>query len=304
MAVLAAVTMDSSGKDKEANLLKMERFAREAAQQGADLVVFPELCLGGFPESPMFTYNPADALYQHQIAEQVPQGPSTQRLAALAAELNLYLVWGMAEQSQERFDVLYNAAVMVGPDGYVGKHRKVHQPLTERIMFYPGSAEFPVFHTRIGRIGLLICFDKCFPESTRILALKGAQVVLAPTAWPAMQKNDSDPDVRAANVFDYARALENMIFMVNAGSCGEYEMGNSRIIGPNPMQLIASTGYDEGMCVAEVDIEADIIKAHRVSMMGSDLLKDRKPALYSDLSVPNRWNPVSGDMGQDTETIF
>lgn len=304
MAVIAAVTMDSSGGDKEANIQKMERFVRSAAEQGADLIVFPELCVGGFPESPMFTYDPKDALYQHQVAELVPQGAVTQRLANLAAELDIYIVWGMAEQSQERFDVLYNAAVMVGPNGYVGRHRKVHQPLTERIMFYPGSDEFPVFDTRIGKVGLLICFDKCFPESTRLLALKGAQVVLAPTAWPAMQKNDDDPDVRAANVFDYARALENMIFMVNAGSAGEYEMGNSRIIGPSPMQLIASTGYDEGMCIADVDIEAEIIKAHRISMLGSDLLKDRKPVLYAGLSVPNRWNPVSGDTGQPNDGLF
>ncbi len=90
----------------------------------------------------------------------------------------------MAEQDSENWDMLYNTLVLVGPDGYIGKYRKVHLPLTERIMMYPGDGDYPVFETRFGKVGLMICFDKAYPEVARSLALKGAEILLCPTAWP------------------------------------------------------------------------------------------------------------------------
>lgn len=147
-------------------------YVEKAAAQNADFVLFPELALGGVPKNPMFIFNPDDAKYQHDVAELVPEGDSTQHFIEMAKKLDIYIGWGMAEQSHERFDALYNTLVVVGPEGFVGKYRKVHQPLTERIMFYSGSGDYPVFDTRFGKIGLMICFDKAYPEVSRTLALK------------------------------------------------------------------------------------------------------------------------------------
>lgn len=300
MAVIASVAMDLV-HDKEANKAKMTAFVEEAAEKNADLIVFPELALGGFPENPMFVFSPKDAFYQHEVAELVPEGESTQYFVELAAKHDMHIAWGMAEQSHESWDMIYNTLVLVGPEGYMGKYRKVHLPLTERILMYPGDGDYPVFDTRIGKIGLMICFDKAYPEVARTLALKGADILLCPTAWPALEPNEDDSDYKAGNVFSFARALENMCFFVDSCVSGPYEMGHSRIIGPNPLQVCATTGFEEGMAVADVDVRAEIAQARIASMAGSDLLKDRKPATYGELAKPNRRNPISGDVGQFAE---
>lgn len=297
MAVLASVAMDLV-RDKEANKAKMTRFVNEAAAQGADFILFPELALGGLPENPMFIFNPNDAFYQHEVAEVVPDGPSTQYFINLAKEKDIYIAWGMTEQDPDDFDIIYNSLVLVGPEGCVGKYRKVHLPLTERIMMYPGDGDYPVFETRFGKVGLMICFDKAYPEVARSLALKGAEILLCPTAWPSIEPSEDDNDFKAGNVFSFARALENMCFFIDSCVSGQYEMGHSRIIGPNPMQICATTGFEEGMAIADVDVHGEIFKARLASMAGSDLLKDRKPATYGDLVKANKRNPISGDVGQ------
>lgn len=298
MAVLTAVAMPVSPDDKAGNLVKIEEYIVQAARQNADLIVFPEMALTGLPKNPMMIFSSDDAAYQHKVAELVPEGPGTQRLVELAMEHDLYIVWGMAEQSGERFDVLYNTVVIVGPEGYLGKYRKVHQPLTERIMFYSGDGSYPVFETRFGKVGLMCCFDKAYPEVARTLCLKGAEILVCPTAWPSIEPNEDDNDYKAGNVFSFARALENMVFFIDSCVSGPYEMGHSRIIGPNPMQICATTAFDEGIAVADVDVEGEILKARIYAMAGSDLLKDRKPATYGELAKPNPYNPMSGDIGQ------
>lgn len=298
MAILASVAMDLV-RDKEANKAKMTKFIEEAAAQNADFILFPELCLGGLPENPMFIFKPEDAFYQHEVAELVPEGDSTQYFIELAKKHNMYIAWGMTEQGEEGWDMIYNALVLVGPEGFVGKYRKVHLPLTERIMMYPGDGDYPVFETRFGKVGLMICFDKAYPEVARALALKGADILLCPTAWPSIEPSEDDNDYKAGNVFSFARALENMCFFMDSCVSGPFEMGHSRIIGPNPMQVCATTGFEEGMAIAEVDVKGEIMKARLAAMAGSDLLKDRKPATYGELVKCNHRNPISGDMGQN-----
>ena len=137
MAVIASVAMDLA-RDKAENKAKMTTFIEEAAEKDVDLILFPELALGGLPEKPMFVFDPQDAFYQHETAELVPEGDSVHYFAELAVRHDIYIAWGMTEQSHESWDMIYNTLVLVGPEGYVGKYRKVHLPLTERIMMYPG----------------------------------------------------------------------------------------------------------------------------------------------------------------------
>lgn len=301
MAVLASVAMGSEW-DVEANRKKMDDFIEQAAAKNADFILFPELCLGGLPKNPMFIFNPDDAAWQHEVAELVPEGPSTGHFIEKAKQHGMYIAWGMAEQSHERPDVIYNSLVLVGPEGFVGKYRKVHQPLTERIMFYSGAGDYPVFDTEIGKLGLMVCFDKAYPEVSRILALKGAEVLLCPTAWPSVEPSEDDNDFKLGNIFSFARAAENMVFFIDSCTAAQYEMGHSRIIGPWPQQILATTGFEEGIAITgDVDIRSEIQQARLRAMAGSDLLKDRKPATYGPLVKPNKYNPMSGDLGQFEE---
>ncbi|MEI3231394.1 MAG: carbon-nitrogen hydrolase family protein [Gordonibacter pamelaeae] len=299
MAVIASVAMDLA-RDKAENKAKMTTFIEEAAEKDVDLILFPSSRWAVCQRSPCS----CSIRRMPSISMRRPSWCGG-RLGALLAELavrhEIYIAWGMTEQSHESWDMIYNTLVLVGPEGYVGESRKVPLPLTERIMMYPGEGDYPVFDTRIGKVGLMICFDKAYPEVARTLALKGADILLCPTAWPSIETSEDDNDYKAGNVFSFARALENMCFFVDSCVSGPFEMGHSRIIGPNPMQVCATTGFEEGMAVADVDVHGEVAKARIASMAGSDLLKDRKPATYGELVKPNRRNPISGDIGQFTE---
>jgi predicted amidohydrolase len=161
--------------DKAATLDKMEATIREAAAQGIDLLLFPEKVLD---------YGPPDQDWR-SLAETVP-GPSTDRVAALAAELDIHVVFGLGERDAQDPDVLYNAAAYVAPDGVQGTYRKLflgQPPWTpESEIYRPGDA-VPVWDTPWGPIGILICFDFWLhPELSRIMALKGARLILNATA--------------------------------------------------------------------------------------------------------------------------
>jgi predicted amidohydrolase len=293
MIKIATVAMNSVF-DKKANLAKYEHFIAKAAAQHAKLLVLPELSLQGFPPS-MLVFDPEHNLYQHREAELVPEGSSTQLLIRKAVEHNMYICWGMFEQSHERPDIIYNSAVLVGPDGYVGTFRKVHNPLTERLYCNPGY-EYPVFETGLGKIGMLICYDKSFPEPARILALKGAELILAPTAWPcSYEPTDDEPVIKLNTLFETVRAAENQVFYVASNHVGRYEgencCGNSRIVNPQGVSLSCTNLHDEDLAIAEVDIQNEIKEA-RLSgaMLGSNLLKDRRPDTYGEITSISKYN--------------
>ena len=161
--------------DKAATLAKMESTIREASTQGIELLLFPEKVLD---------YGPADQDWA-ALAETVP-GPSTDRIAALCRELGMHVVFGLGERDPHDPEVLYNAAAYVSPEGVQGTYRKLFlgQPpwVTEGLVYRPGD-ELPVWDTPWGPIGILICFDFWLhPELSRIMALKGARLILNPTA--------------------------------------------------------------------------------------------------------------------------
>ncbi|MCS5992087.1 carbon-nitrogen hydrolase family protein [Klebsiella variicola subsp. variicola] len=236
ITTIASITLPAF-YDKARNLNNLLSWMEQAAQEGADLVVFPEQVLQGYlPDT--LNWNGEAVAWQMAQAEVVTEGESVQAMQKLATQLGLHVVFGMTERHPERAEVLFNSAVLLGPDGLIGVYRKVHQPGDEKHVYYPGS-DFPVFPTPIGRIGMLICYDKVFPESTRELALKGADIMIMPTAWGYAgdgSAGDADPMVDSYTLFGRVRALENQCWMIESNLCGLHGNlhyhGHSRIIDP------------------------------------------------------------------------
>ena len=177
--------------------------------------------------------------------------------------LGLYVCWSMTELDKEnRFR---NAAVLIGPEGFIGKYHKQNPAGTEAFEMEASREECPVFDTPIGRIGLLICYDKVFPAVVRRMKLKGAEIVLSPTAWPGMDRRLGRLDL----MMQYHRwsgtnrALENGVVFVDANHSSHAgvnrgaEGGHSRIIHPLH-GVLAETGWEEGFVGVELDPQAAI----------------------------------------------
>jgi predicted amidohydrolase len=208
------------GDTKEESLARIEADIREAAAQGINILTFPEGALTGVVDcSCRFEGGACPA--HRDIAETVP-GPSTEHIAALARELDLYVIFGMAERDQADASVLYNAAAVIGPEGIIGTYRKVHLGtlpwVTEGITYRPGTS-LPLFATRFGPIGVLICYDFWFnPELSRILTLKGARLLLN-TAGTFTGPGKRDYAVQTTAV----RAQENLVYAATANLVGGHE---------------------------------------------------------------------------------
>lgn len=228
--------------DKAATLDKIEATVREAAAQGIDLLAFPEEALIGAAacEECRAVNGPCDT--HVALAETIP-GPSTERVARLAAEFDMYVVFGMAERDRDQARTLYNAAAVVGPDGVMGSYRKIHlgSPpwVTEGITFTPGRT-LPVWETRFGPIGVLICYDFWLnPELSRILALKGARLIVNSAASYA-GPGKRDYFVHTTEV----RALENQIYTASANLVGGHsEAGNYAATGLDTPRHASFAGY-------------------------------------------------------------
>lgn len=220
--------------DKEHNLSVMERNIRQAKQKDANLVVFPELASTG--------YMCRDLVYE--LAEPVPEGPSIRRLEEVTKKEGIHVIFGMLERSGKARAALYNAAVLLGPNGFIGKYRKTHLPthsaFEEKRYFRPGY-QAPVFETGIGRLGLTVCYDVFFPEISRLLRLKGSQLIVCISASPAVRR-------KFFETLTVARAIENTAYLVYVNLVGVEDglqfWGGSRIVAPNG-KIISQAKYDE-----------------------------------------------------------
>ncbi len=187
---LAAVHYTPDGPTPEANRKQFVPLVNKAGQKGADLVVLPEYA----------TYRGTGGSYA-DVAEAVPDGPTTRFFADLAEKETLYIVAGLIERAAD--GDLHNTAILVGPDGYVGKYRKVVPTGNERNGGLVPGTEYPVFETEIGTLGMMICWDVHFPEVARNLANKGAEIIALPI-W------GGDPKLARA------RAIENQVYLVTS----------------------------------------------------------------------------------------
>ncbi|MEU0971448.1 carbon-nitrogen hydrolase family protein [Streptomyces sp. NPDC005917] len=272
---MAAVAAEF-GRDLEEDFAIAERLIKEAREQGVRLLALPEACLGGY----LLGLDDPTALDQGPPALAL-DGPEIRRLAALAGEMTV--VAGYCEAAG---DTRYNSVVCVTGDGVLGNHRKVHQPLSEDASYSSGD-RFHAFDTPVGRIGMMICYDKAFPESARALALDGAQIGVCVSAWPGARTSPSadleqDRWKRRFDLFDRARALENQIVWLSANQSGTFGslrfVGSAKVVDPGG-DILAGTGVPAGIAVAELDVVRALETARR--SMGH--LRDRRPETY-DLS--------------------
>ncbi|EDY60357.2 MULTISPECIES: nitrilase-related carbon-nitrogen hydrolase, partial [Streptomyces] len=176
--IRAALFQTAWTGDKESMIQVHEQAARDAAAQGAQVLCFQELFYG-----PYFCQVQDKAFYEY--AEQIPDGPIVKRFQSLAKELGIVLILPMYEEEQP--GVLYNTAAVIDADGsYLGKYRKHHIPQVpgfwEKFYFRPGNLGWPIFDTKVGKIGVYICYDRHFPEGWRALGLAGAEIVFNPSA--------------------------------------------------------------------------------------------------------------------------
>src|SRR5688572_15145142 len=170
---IALAQIDVAFGDVEKNLAKVRETTGAAAAKGAQLVVFPECALTGYA---------FESLEEAKRAAVPAPGPVTAELKRLCAELGVHVVVGMTEKDGER---VFNTALLIGPGGIALKYRKVHMPFLGLDRFAtPGDLPIAVAETPIGRIGLGICYDGSFPETARVLKLRGAQLIVLPTNWP------------------------------------------------------------------------------------------------------------------------
>jgi predicted amidohydrolase len=205
---IACIQMEPLVGRKEQNVKRSVQLIEQAAAQGARLIVLPELCNTGY------VFESREEAFA--LAEEVPQGPTCKAWIDIAQRHGAHLVAGISERHG---DALYNAAVMIGPAGYVGTFRKVHLWGAENLFFEPGNLGFPVFKTPLGRIGTFICYDGWFPESYRLCALQGADIVCIPTNWVPIPGQDEKREAMA-NILCMAAAHANSMFVAAADRVG------------------------------------------------------------------------------------
>jgi predicted amidohydrolase len=264
---IALAQIQCKRADKAGNIKKIEQITTRARKQGAELIVFPELSLTG--------YVLRDEIYG--LAEPIP-GPATEAVAKIAQKANVYIVLGMPELCGKAEATIHNTAVLVGPEGLVGKYQKMYLPthsvFEEKRYFRPGY-QAAAFDTRLGRIGLIICYDIFFPEVSRLVRLEGARLLVCISASPATRRAFFE-------TLTVARAMENAAFLAYVNLVGIEDglqfWGGSRLVGPNGRILVRAKYDDEDTVMGTVNY-ADI----RPVETFVPTLRDLRPELFDKL---------------------
>ncbi len=279
--VKAALLQAEWTGDKDSMIEKHERFAREAAKQGAQVMCFQELFYGPYfcqvQDPQYFSYT-----------EHIPDGPTTKRMQALAKETGMVLIVPMYEEDDQTTGIYYNTAAVIDADGsYLGKYRKTHIPhvkgFWEKYYFRPGNMGYPVFDTAVGKVGVYICYDRHFPEGARALGLNGAEIVFIPSAT---SRGLSEYLWRVEQV---SHALANGYFVGTINRVGVEPLGDDDFYGQSYFvdprgQFIGDVGdaHDEELIVRDLDL--DKIEEVRQTWQ---FFRDRRPDAYDDLVRPN-----------------
>jgi len=274
--------------EPERVLNSIDAWCETAVPEGAELVLFPELVVHGHCTPNTW-----------ELAEPVPDGPSVRRLADIASRRHLILCAGLSEKER---DIVFNTQVLVGPQGYIGKQRKLHLSRDE-VFYYKGGREITVFDVGPCKVGIVICYDNQFPEVARVLALRGAEVLMMPHAARFKVWDDTPESEAAARYYSHEflkkyalRARENACFAVLADQAGRagyvdlwprdsenqpHHAGAALIWGPDG-ELIAGTQEErirDEMIVATLD--AAVLARERA--LANYMLRTRRPELFGEL---------------------
>ncbi len=262
---VAAIQFEPVLFEKEANIRRLVALTEGAAENGARLIVHPEMATSGYCWQSRAEITP--------FVEPIP-GPTTDLFADVAARYNIYIVAGLAEVAPET-GIFYNSSVLIGPDGVVGVYRKTHSYISEPKWAKDGDLGIPVFETELGRIAMIICMDATFFEAARIAAVQGADVICFPTNW--LSEKSPSPTWMA-------RAYENDAYFISANRYGLERgvqfSGGSCVIGPDgAVQDVVDTG--DGIAYGIVD----------PSRKRTELMAERRPEAYGSLTLNTYlWN--------------
>ena len=269
---VAAVQYEPSQFKKDYNIDSLIKLCEEAAKNGAKLIVTPEMGTTGYC-----------FLNREEISslvESIP-GPTTKKFYEIAKKFNCFIVVGLPEVDDET-QLYYNSAVLIGPKGIVGKHRKSHSYIAEPKWSAPGQDHL-VFDTEIGKIGILICMDIHFIETARLIALQEADIIIHISNWLGE---------RTPGPYWISRAFENGCYLIEGNRWGLERTvqfsGGSCVI--NPDGSIAAV-IDKGDGLAYADI--DIAWSRKRQVLNEKIFDDRRPEMYLNLPTdPYLWNPL------------
>lgn len=266
---VATVQMEPKLGQEQENLVKMRDFIdRIATEQPVDLIVFPELITSGYEVGPRFP----------QLAQRIP-GPTVNLIAQRASELGIHVAFGMVTKKEKVESVLYNTAVLVGPDGDVlHEHHKVHLHGEEQMIFRSGyrirACEIAIRDISF-TVGLMVGWDLAFPETARSLVMRGSELLLVCANW-------EEPKTDEWRTYLRARAYENAVFLAAANRVGEEPsytfFGQSSIIGPYGQFYTRVDEPSEGYAVATIDLDETSRRREE-----TQILQCRHPRTYRDV---------------------
>ena len=281
------IIQQANSADLKGNISRLTDKIRLLAQQGAELIVLQELHNGLY-------FCQTEDVNIFDLGETIP-GPSTEHFGALAKELNIVLVLSLFEKRTA--GLYHNTAVVIERDGSIaGKYRKMHIPddpaYYEKFYFTPGDLGFEPIQTSLGRLGVLVCWDQWYPEAARLMALRGAEVLIYPTAigWESSdEKNEQTRQSDAWQLVQRGHAVANGLPVITVNRVGHEEdpsgqtngiqfWGRSFVAGPQG-ELLLELGQSEEMTIVDVDL----VRSERVRRWWP-FLRDRRIDAFEGLT--------------------
>lgn len=281
------IIQQANSADLKGNISRLTDKIRLLAQQGAELIVLQELHNGLY-------FCQTEDVNIFDLGETIP-GPSTEHFGALTKELNIVLVLSLFEKRTA--GLYHNTAVVIERDGSIaGKYRKMHIPddpaYYEKFYFTPGDLGFEPIQTSVGRLGVLVCWDQWYPEAARLMALRGAEVLIYPTAigWESSdEKTEQTRQSDAWQLVQRGHAVANGLPVITVNRVGHEEdpsgqtngiqfWGRSFVVGPQG-ELLLELGQSEEMTIVDVDL----VRSERVRRWWP-FLRDRRIDAFEGLT--------------------
>lgn len=285
---VSLVQLDVRPLAPEENLEHMHALACEQARAGAKIIVFPELANTGYvePMAPASGFSDPALMQDYALtlynASEPMGGPYTEMLTGIARQYGVHLIAGLSTRHPVLAGGMYNTSLLVAPDGSTAAYHKIHRWHMEKLYYIAGD-QITVQHTPFGSIGMQICYDMRFPELTRSMMLRGADIVT--NIWASFRPADTparDPDTFIHRA--YTRAIENGVFVLScnrAGRQGDFQfLGHSCVVAPDGTVLAASSSEEPDVIQAELDMSE--VSRYRAYV---GLLTDRRPDVYDPLGT-------------------